>query len=405
MDKINFLNISIDNISLSNLLQELTEKGGLIVTPNVDHLVKLQKDADFLKAYKIADYVVCDSKIIQYVLKFLGKPIPEKISGSDLFPAFYHYNQDNKNIKIFLLGGIEEVAQKAKININHQVGREIVVDALSPSFGFENNSSECLTIIEKINQSGGNVLAIGVGAPKQEKWIVKYRSLLPNVKIFLPIGATIDFEAGYKPRSPKWMINIGLEWFYRLISEPKRLWKRYLVDSIPFFIQVMQYRFDIYKQNPMVELKSMPLGMLLNHAGLLSDEELSLILKTQKEKNYEVKLGKITENFGLLSQETITFFAEELPQIIESNEIMRVGYYLQKAHLINPSQIEDLRQKQQELSTKKKLSKLIVEEGYISEKTLDWFIEFQYLLKSQQGKLPTFQDIYEELEIISTESK
>lgn len=400
MDKINFLNISIDNISLSNLLRELTQKGGLIVTPNVDHLVKLQKDADFLKTYKIADYVICDSKIIQYALKFLGKPVPEKISGSDLFPAFYHYNRDNEDIKIFLLGGIEKVGQQAKVNINQKVGREMVVDALSPSFGFENNSSECLAIIDRINQSGANVLAIGVGAPKQEKWIVKYRSLLPNVKVFLPIGATIDFEAGYKPRSPKWMSNIGLEWFYRLISEPKRLWKRYLVESIPFLIHVVQHRFDIYRHNPIVELKSMPLGMVLNHAGLLSSEELSLISKTEKEKKYQIKLEQIMENFGLLSQETITFFAEELPKIIESNQIMGVEDYLQKAHLITPSQIKDLCKKQEGLSTPKKLGELIVEEGYISQKTLDWFIEFQYVLKSQQGKNPTFKQIYQELEII-----
>lgn len=400
MNKIPFLNILIDNISLSNLLRELTHKGGLIVTPNVDHLVKLQKDADFLKAYKIADYVICDSKIIQYVLKFLRKPVTEKISGSDLFPAFYHYNRENEDIKIFLLGGKEKVGQQAKVNINQKVGREIVVDALSPSFGFENNSSECLAIIDRINQSGANVLAIGVGAPKQEKWIVKHRSLLPNIKVFLPIGATIDFEAGYKPRSPKWMSDIGLEWFYRLISEPKRLWKRYLVESIPFLIHVVQHHFDIYRHNPIVELKSMPLGMVLNHAGLLSHEELSLIAKTQKDKNYEIKLGTITENFGLLSQKTITFFAEELPKIIESNQIMRVGDYLQKAHLITASQIKDLCKKQERLSTPKKLGELIVEEGYISQKTLDWFIEFQYVLKSQQGKNPTFKQIYQELEIV-----
>lgn len=400
MNKVKFLNILIDNLSLSNLLEELTKNGGFIVTPNVDHLVKLQKDADFLKAYKIADYVVCDSKILQYMLKLLGKPIQEKISGSDLLPAFYHYHQHNQDIKIFLLGGEEGVAQKAQNNINQKVAREIVVDALSPSFGFENNQSECLSIIDKINQSGANVLAIGVGAPKQEKWIVKYRAQLPNVKVFLPIGATIDFEAGYKPRSPKWMSEIGLEWLYRLISEPKRLWKRYLVDSIPFLVHVLQHRFDIYRHNPIVELKSMPLGMVLNHAGLLSYQELNLVSKIQKEKNYETNLGKIIENFGLLSQETITFFAETLPKMIELNQVLLMGDYLQKAHLITTSQIQDLCRKQKLLSTHKKLGELIVEEGYISQKTLDWFIEFQYVLKSQQGKNITFRQIYQELETI-----
>ena len=399
MNKVNLFNISIDNISLSNLLKKLTENGGFVVTPNVDHLVKLQKDADFLKAYKMADYVVCDGKILQYVLKFLGKPIPAKISGSDLLPAFYHYNRDNRGIKIFLLGGKKGVAQRAANKINRKVGRKIAVCALSPSFGFENNPSECLAIIDKINQSGANVLVIGVGAPKQEKWIVKYRSLLPNVKVFLPIGAAIDFEAGYKRRAPEWMSNIGLEWLYRLISEPQRLWKRYLVDSIPFLLHVVQHRLDIYRHNPILELKSMPLGMILNHAGLLSDDELTMILNTQKEQNYQVNLEQVIKSFGLLSQKTITFFADELPKIIEFNEVRSIKDYMQEADLISPSQINYLQQKRQQLLTPKKLSELIVESGYISQKTLDWFIEFQYMLKSQQGKHPTFKQIYRELEV------
>ena len=137
METINFLNININNITLSYLLKKITEEGGLVVTPNVDHLVKLKKDADFLKIYRVADYVVCDSKIIEYVMKLLGTPIKEKISGSDLFPAFYQYHKDNENIKIFILGGAEGVAQQARLNINNRVAREIVVEALSPSFGFE----------------------------------------------------------------------------------------------------------------------------------------------------------------------------------------------------------------------------------------------------------------------------
>ena len=109
------------------------------------------------------------------------------------------------------------------------------------------NEKECQQIIEHINDSGATVLAVGVGAPKQEKWIAKYKHQLRNVKIFLAIGATIDFEAGYKPRSPEWMSEIGLEWLHRLLSEPKRLWRRYLVDSVPFFWLVLQQKLNLYK--------------------------------------------------------------------------------------------------------------------------------------------------------------
>jgi exopolysaccharide biosynthesis WecB/TagA/CpsF family protein len=222
-------------------------------------MIKLQKDKELLTAYQKADYRVCDSKIVEYTLKFLGTPIKEKISGSDLFPAFYNYNRDNEDIKIFLLGGQAGVPEQAQANINAKVGRNMVVEAYSPSFGFEKNEAECLEIIEKINQSGATVLAIGVGAPKQEKWIIKYRHLLPNIKIFLAIGATIDFEAGNKSRSPKWVSEAGLEWLYRLASEPRRLWKRYLVESLPFFALVLKQKLHLGFTEPVINENALSL--------------------------------------------------------------------------------------------------------------------------------------------------
>lgn len=252
METVYLLNIPVDNVSLAELLEKLTKNGGFVVTPNVDYIVKLQREVDLWKAYHLADYRLCDSKILEYTFKLLGHPIKEKISGSDLFPAFYNYNKDNEDIKIYLLGAQEGVAQQAKEKINKKVGRDIVVEAYSPSFGFEKNQAECEEIIDNINKSGANVLAIGVGAPKQEKWIMQYSHRLPRVKTFLAIGATIDFEAGFKPRAPKWVSNMGLEWLYRLLSEPKRLWKRYLVDSIPFFGIVLVHKFGWFYDYPKV---------------------------------------------------------------------------------------------------------------------------------------------------------
>lgn len=230
---VKILNLEIDNISKSELLKRLDS--GVIFTPNVDHLVKLQKDHEFMKAYRIADYRLCDSKVVYYASRFLGSPIQEKISGSDLFPAFYDYHRNNETIKIFLLGGREGVAKKAQENVNARVGREIVIAAHSPSFGFEKNEAECQEIIDMVKNSGATVLAVGVGAPKQEKWIHKYKDQLPNIKIFMAVGATLDFEAGTKPRSPVWMSEVGLEWLHRLLSEPRRLWRRYLFDA-PVFL-------------------------------------------------------------------------------------------------------------------------------------------------------------------------
>lgn len=252
MAQVNLLNLYIQNIKMLELVEKL-QHGGVVFTPNIDHIMKLQKNYNFYQIYNKADYIVCDSKILMYVSKFLGTPIQEKISGSDLFPAFYNYYRHDDKMKIFLLGGSEETVSIAQHKINAKVGRDMVVAAYSPPFGFEYNEQECQKIINLINNSGATVLGIGVGAPKQELWLNRFKHQLQNVKVFLAIGATINFEAGSMKRSPKWMSEIGLEWLFRLLSEPQRLWKRYLVDDLPFFWLVLLQKFRLYK-NPWLQV-------------------------------------------------------------------------------------------------------------------------------------------------------
>ncbi|GJD23839.1 Glycosyl transferase, WecB/TagA/CpsF family [Rivularia sp. IAM M-261] len=248
MNRVKLFNLTIDNITMYQLLKKL-KFGGIVFTPNVNHIIQLQRNLNFYDAYQEADYIVCDSKILMFTSKLLGIPIQEKISGSDLLPAFYNYYKDDEDIKIFLLGGIGEVGYTAQRNINSKIGRNIVIATYSPPMRFEKNEKECQNIIELINDSGATVLAIGVGAPQQEMWISKYRHKLKNIKIFLAIGATINFEAGTITRAPKWMSQVGLEWLYRLSTEPTRLWKRYLLDAAPFFWLVLKQKFRFYK-NP-----------------------------------------------------------------------------------------------------------------------------------------------------------
>lgn len=242
-ETVRILNVDIDNLTEAEVLKQL--KSGVVFTPNVDHLLLLHNDPDFAEVYECADYKLCDSKILYLVSRFLGTPIKEKLSGSDFFPAFCNYHKNNEEIKIFLLGAKEGVAKQAQENLNAKAGRKIVVEAHSPSFGFEKNEQECQKIIEKINSSGATVLAVGVGAPKQEKWIHKYKDQLPNIKIFFAIGATIDFEAGNKKRAPKWVTELGLEWFHRLISEPQRLWKRYLIGGPIFCWLILKQKLRV----------------------------------------------------------------------------------------------------------------------------------------------------------------
>jgi exopolysaccharide biosynthesis WecB/TagA/CpsF family protein len=145
----------------------------------------------------------------------------------------------------------------AQRNINQKMGRLMVVDAYSPPFGFDSDLEECLAIVQRINRSGANVLAIGVGAPKQEKWVSRYRSQLTNVKIIFAVGATINFEAGILKRSPAFVSTLGAEWLYRLMIEPKRLWKRYLINDLPFiWLLFKQAVLGLVGQSPITKSPS-----------------------------------------------------------------------------------------------------------------------------------------------------
>lgn len=247
MNKCKILNVEIENISQKELLESLHK--GVLITPNVDHLVKLQKDREFYDVYQKAEWVVCDSKILYALSKLMKNPLPEAIPGSSFFTAYYMYHKDDPNCSIFLLGAAEGIAEKARKNINDKVGREIVVGAHSPSYGFEKNEAECEELIRIVNESGANVVLVGVGAPKQEKWIMKYRDRMPDVDVFMALGATIDFEAGTLARAPKAWQKCGMEWLYRVIKEPKRLFRRYFVDDMKFFYYFLKQLFGTYK-NP-----------------------------------------------------------------------------------------------------------------------------------------------------------
>lgn len=222
---------------------------GVLITPNVDQIVKMQSDREYYDIASKAEWVVCDSRILLLCSKLLGTPLVEAIPGSSFFPAFYEYHKDNKNCRIFLLGAMDSVAQKAMTNINQKVGRKIVVGAYSPSYGFEKNIEECEAICKMINELGATVVLVGVGCPKQEKWIDAHKHEMPKVEIWMALGATIDFEAGNIRRAPLIWQKLYMEWFYRFLQEPRRMYRRYFVDDPKFFWYLLKQLLGLYK-NP-----------------------------------------------------------------------------------------------------------------------------------------------------------
>ncbi len=234
------LGIEIDPISLTDLLA--TFDRGLVVTPNVDHFMALRESAPFRDVYRGAEFVVVDSRIVQACMAFLGRPVPEKISGSDLLPAYYTYHAKRGEKSLFILGGRPGVPEAAMARINAKTSSNIVVGAHSPSMNFVNDEAEGRAVIQRIIASGANTLVACLGSPKQEIWIHGHRAAMPSVTSFLAVGAAVDFEAGTQPRAPKWVSHAGLEWAFRLVREPRRLWRRYLVRDPMFLWLVLRER-------------------------------------------------------------------------------------------------------------------------------------------------------------------
>ena len=245
MSRMKFLNIYVDNLSMQEAIERIDQliinkKPSYVVTPNVDHIVKLEVDSEFQEVYKEADLILTDGMPLIWISNIKKNPIKEKVSGSDLFPEVCKL-ASQKGYKIFLLGAAEGVAAKAAENLKLKYKKLNVVGTYSPSYGFEKNEDEINKIIDMINEVKPDILAVGLGAPKQEKFLYKFRKKL-NVPVSLAIGASIDFEAGNINRAPKWMQKSGLEWFYRLCKEPKRMFKRYLIDDIKIAKLVIKYR-------------------------------------------------------------------------------------------------------------------------------------------------------------------
>jgi N-acetylglucosaminyldiphosphoundecaprenol N-acetyl-beta-D-mannosaminyltransferase len=198
-----------------------------VVTPNVDHVVKLQNNSDLYAAYKNASLVLADGHPVVWAAKLLGKRIPERVPGSDLVPALFDAQKHDQKLRVFLLGAGPGVASRAAIRIHQRWPAVEVCGTYSPPLDFENDEAECERILQMISHTQPLVLIIGLGAPKQETWVYRYREHI-GAPAALCVGATIDFLAGEKARAPLWMRRARIEWIHRMLSEPRRLAGRYV---------------------------------------------------------------------------------------------------------------------------------------------------------------------------------
>ena len=240
------LNVWADDMSMDDLLERLGSTGGVVFTVNPDHLYHLQYNADFVRAYRAADIITVDSHYVRLALRAQGRAVANRLPGSDIVPAFCARQAADPDTRIFLLGARPGVAQRARDAMNRKAGRELVVGAHGPSMNFVNDPTEVDAVLKMIEASGANVLLVGLGAPKQEIWISSVRHRLPQVRVMMGIGATIDYEAGEVRRAPVVLRRLGLEWTYRVWTEPGRYLMRY-VRSSKFLWWMLMDRLGLYK--------------------------------------------------------------------------------------------------------------------------------------------------------------
>lgn len=226
-------------------LRSLPQKKLLINTINAYSYNIAQKDYSFSEALQKGNFLLPDGIGIVWAVKLLNKQKVEKIAGADLFEIEMQ-RLDKSGGKCFFLGStdatLDIIRDKVKMDYPH-----IEVYVYSPPYKKQFSAEDNQRMIEIINEVNPDLLWVGMTAPKQEKWAYENFSKL-NVKGHIGcIGAVFDFYAGNINRAPNWMINCGLEWFYRLINEPSRLWKRYLIGNTKFIWSVMN-EFRTLKQ-------------------------------------------------------------------------------------------------------------------------------------------------------------
>jgi len=242
MQRVNLASLSFDPLNLDQAVQRIIELAvigagdcRLVVTPNVDHVLRCRRSSSLAAIYRGAVLSLADGMPIVWLSRLQGKPLPERVTGADLLPALA-VAAARANLSIFLFGGPPGAAEAAADQLRSRAAA-LKVGYYAPPYGFESDLDENGRAIAEINALKPDILFVGLGSPKQEVWIAKYAKDL-HVDVALGVGAAIEFAAGRLKRAPKWMQNWGLEWIYRILKDPRRLFWRY-ASNVAFLVVII----------------------------------------------------------------------------------------------------------------------------------------------------------------------
>jgi N-acetylglucosaminyldiphosphoundecaprenol N-acetyl-beta-D-mannosaminyltransferase len=223
---------------VTHVLAELAEgRGGRIITPNVDILRRTVKDTEARHHVGSATVVVADGAPLVWASRLAREPLPARVPGSDLIWSLSAALGRTQR-SVYLLGGEPGTAEIAASVLSERFPTLAVSGFDSPPFGFDTDPDTLEVVCRRAAAAKPDVVFVGLGFPKQERLINRLRDLLPTTW-FMGCGAAIGFVAGVRRRAPDWMQRTGLEWVHRLITEPRRLVRRYLVHDLPFAVRLL----------------------------------------------------------------------------------------------------------------------------------------------------------------------
>lgn len=241
--KVKIFDIDIDNLSMGETIDIISESVNtkqpiMQIVVNAGKLVNMQHDQELFDSVKNADLVNVDGMAVVWASKWLGKPLKERVSGVDLFVKLVE-RASKRNESIYLLGASEDVVSTVALKFEGLYGKGIVGGYRNGYF----SSEEELAIVTDIVASNATYLFVAISSPKKEVFLSKYKDQLSSVGFTMGVGGSFDVVSGKVKRAPLWVQNCGMEWFYRFLQEPKRMWKRSFITNGKFVFLVIKEKF------------------------------------------------------------------------------------------------------------------------------------------------------------------
>ncbi|MBS1921554.1 MAG: WecB/TagA/CpsF family glycosyltransferase [Bacteroidetes bacterium] len=237
MSRVLICNIPVDSFTMQETIekidQAISEKRPIHhVVVNAAKIVNAQKDTELRNSIINCDIINADGQAVIWASRFLNKRLPERVTGIDLMEALVELCS-KKNYRIFFLGAKEEIVKKVVDKYKNKFGEDIIAGYRN---GYYNKTDEPV-IARQIADSNASVLFVAISSPKKEIFLNTYKELI-QTPFIMGVGGSFDVVSGFVKRAPRWMQRAGLEWFYRLIQEPRRMWKRYLFGNSKFIYLV-----------------------------------------------------------------------------------------------------------------------------------------------------------------------